>query len=158
MHYIGHFLSICMQVHSLANGPEVTKPLLETSRKGYLAALSASSYSFVSMMQRFAPIMNEGGAAISLTYIAADQVIPGYGGGMSSAKAALESDTKVLAYEAGRKHKVGCLCVCLLSHRWAVCLPSRDGDVGYTLHFLRRWDWWLLSGDCISSAKAALES
>jgi|TARA_B110000305_G_scaffold72672_1_gene81520 enoyl-[acyl-carrier protein] reductase I len=28
-------------VHSLANGPEVTKPLLETSRKGYLAASSA---------------------------------------------------------------------------------------------------------------------
>jgi len=27
----------------------------------------------------------------------------GYGGGMSSAKAALESDTKVLAFEAGRK-------------------------------------------------------
>jgi len=98
--------NIDIVVHSLANGPEVTKPLLETSRKGYLAALSASSYSFVSMMQRFGPIMNEGGAAISLTYVAADQVIPGYGGGMSSAKAALESDTKVLAYEAGRKHKV----------------------------------------------------
>jgi enoyl-[acyl-carrier protein] reductase I len=30
-------------------------------------------------------------------------VIPGYGGGMSSAKAALESDTRVLAFEAGRK-------------------------------------------------------
>lgn len=41
-----------LQVHSLANGPEVVKPLLETSRKGYLAAMSASSYSFVSMMQR----------------------------------------------------------------------------------------------------------
>ena len=27
-------------VHSLANGPEVTKPLLETSRRGYLAASS----------------------------------------------------------------------------------------------------------------------
>ena len=38
-------------VHSLANGPEVQKPLLETSRRGYLAAMSASSYSFVSMMQ-----------------------------------------------------------------------------------------------------------
>ena len=50
--------------------------------------------------------MNPGGAAVSLTYVAADRVIPGYGGGMSSAKAALESDTKVLAYEAGRKHKV----------------------------------------------------
>lgn len=32
-------------VHSLANGPEVTKPLLETSRNGYLAASSASAYS-----------------------------------------------------------------------------------------------------------------
>jgi enoyl-[acyl-carrier protein] reductase I len=93
-------------VHSLANGPEVTKPLLETSRKGYLAAMSASSYSFVSMMQRFGPLMNPGGSAISLTYLAADKVIPGYGGGMSSAKAALESDTRVLAYEAGRKHQV----------------------------------------------------
>lgn len=93
-------------VHSLANGPEVAKPLLETSRRGYLAAISASSYSFVSMMQHFAPLMNPGGSAISLTYIAADKVIPGYGGGMSSAKAALESDTRVLAYEAGRKHSI----------------------------------------------------
>ena len=93
-------------VHSLANGPEVKKPLLETSRNGYLAAMSASSYSFVSMVQHFGPIMNPGGAAISLTYLASTQVIPGYGGGMSSAKAALESDTKVLAYEAGRKHNI----------------------------------------------------
>ena len=93
-------------VHSLANGPEVKKPLLETSRSGYLAALSASSYSFVSMVQRFGPLMSEGGAVVSLTYLAASSVIPGYGGGMSSAKAALESDTKVLAYEAGQKYKV----------------------------------------------------
>eukprot|EP00798_Chlamydomonas_sp_ICE-L_P008981 gene8981-16117_t len=91
-------------VHSLANGPEVTKPLLETSRKGYLAAMSASSYSLVSMVQRFGPLMNEGGSVVSLTYIASNMVIPGYGGGMSSAKAALESDTRVLAYEAGHKY------------------------------------------------------
>ena len=39
-------------VHSLANGPEVKKPLLETSRKGYLSAVSASAYSMVSMVQR----------------------------------------------------------------------------------------------------------
>jgi enoyl-[acyl-carrier protein] reductase I len=93
-------------VHSLANGPEVTKPLLETSRSGYLAANSASAYSLVSMVSRFGPIMNEGGAVISLTYMASEKVIPGYGGGMSSAKASLESDTRVLAFEAGRKHKV----------------------------------------------------
>jgi enoyl-[acyl-carrier protein] reductase I len=34
------------------------------------------------------------------------QVIPGYGGGMSSAKAQLESDTKTLAWEAGQKHGI----------------------------------------------------
>ncbi|KAK3277302.1 enoyl-[acyl-carrier-protein] reductase [NADH] [Cymbomonas tetramitiformis] len=100
------FGSIDIVVHSLANGPEVAKPLLETSRGGYLAAVSASTYSFVSMVQRFAPIMNEGGSFISLTYLAGERVVPGYGGGMSSAKAALESDTKVLAWEAGRKHNV----------------------------------------------------
>ena len=48
--------------------------------------------------------MNPGGAFISLTYCASEKTIPGYGGGMSSAKAALESDTRVLAFEAGRKY------------------------------------------------------
>lgn len=100
------FGSIDILVHSLANGPEVTKPLLETSRNGYLAAISASSYSYVSLLKHFIPIMNPGGSSISLTYIASERIIPGYGGGMSSAKAALESDTKVLAFEAGRKHKI----------------------------------------------------
>ncbi|KAG2675076.1 hypothetical protein I3843_13G147400 [Carya illinoinensis] len=100
------FGSIDILVHSLANGPEVSKPLLETSRKGYLAAISASSYSYVSLLKHFVPIMNPGGSSISLTYIASERIIPGYGGGMSSAKAALESDTQVLAFEAGRKHKI----------------------------------------------------
>jgi len=93
-------------VHSLANGPEVTKPLLETSRRGYLAASSASAFSMVSLVQKFGPIMNEGGSVISLTYFAAEKIIPGYGGGMSSAKAALESDTRTLAWEAGQKYGI----------------------------------------------------
>ena len=90
-------------VHSLANGPEVKKPLLETSRAGYLAAISVSAYSLVSMLQRLGPLMRPGGSAVSLTYMASERAVPGYGGGMSSAKAALESDTRTLAYEAGRK-------------------------------------------------------
>ncbi|XP_050228512.1 enoyl-[acyl-carrier-protein] reductase [NADH], chloroplastic-like [Mercurialis annua] len=98
--------SIDILVHSLANGPEVSKPLLETSRNGYLAAISASSYSYVSLLKHFIPIMNPGGSSLSLTYIASERIIPGYGGGMSSAKAALESDTRVMAFEAGRKHKI----------------------------------------------------
>ena len=93
-------------VHSLANGPEVKKPLLETSRAGYLAAISASAYSLASLVSRLSPLMRRGGAFVSLTYMASERVIPGYGGGMSSAKAALESDTRTLAYEAGRRYGV----------------------------------------------------
>jgi len=97
------FGKIDILIHSLANGPEVKKPLLETSRNGYLAAISSSSYSLVSMIARFGPIMNKGGSVVSLTYMASEKAVPGYGGGMSSAKAALESDTRTLAFEAGRK-------------------------------------------------------
>jgi len=97
------FGSIDILVHSLANAPEVKKPLMETSRKGYLAAMSSSTYSFVSLLSHFGPIMNPGASALTITYVASQSVIPGYGGGMSSAKAALESDTKTLAFEAGRR-------------------------------------------------------
>ncbi|PWA51772.1 hypothetical protein CTI12_AA461010 [Artemisia annua] len=124
------FGSIDILVHSLANGPEVKKRLSDTSRNGYLAAISASSYSFISLLQYFVPMMNPvikvesiaGGATISLSFNASERVFPGYGGGMSSAKAALESDTKVsvffftentgtstskvLAFETGRKYGI----------------------------------------------------
>jgi enoyl-[acyl-carrier protein] reductase I len=93
-------------VHSLANGPEVKKPLLETSRAGYLAAVSVSAYSLVGLLARLAPLMRPGGSAVSLTYMASERAVPGYGGGMSSAKAALESDTRTLAFEAGRKYGI----------------------------------------------------
>lgn len=97
------FGHIDILVHSLANSPEISKPLLETSRQGYLSALSTSSYSLVSLLAHFGPIMPEGSSALSLTYLASCRAVPGYGGGMNAAKAALESDTKMLAWEAGRK-------------------------------------------------------
>ena len=89
-------------VHSLANGPEVRKALIDTTRAGYLAAISVSAYSMVSMLRSLAPLMRKGGSAMSLTYLASERAVPFYGGGMSSAKAALESDTRMLAFEAGR--------------------------------------------------------
>mmetsp|Transcript_41930 Transcript_41930/g.132515 ORF Transcript_41930/g.132515 Transcript_41930/m.132515 type:complete len:113 (-) Transcript_41930:386-724(-) len=58
------------------------------------------------MVSRFAPLMPPGGSVLSLSYIASQRVIPGYGGGMSSAKAQLESDTRTLAWEAGRKYGI----------------------------------------------------
>ncbi|HEV2642130.1 MAG TPA: enoyl-[acyl-carrier-protein] reductase, partial [Candidatus Elarobacter sp.] len=91
-------------VHSLANGPDVKKPLLETSRNGYLTAVSVSAFSMVALASRLSPLMRDGGSFVSLTYMASERAVPGYGGGMSSAKAALESDTRVLAYEVGRKY------------------------------------------------------
>jgi enoyl-[acyl-carrier protein] reductase I len=120
-------------VHSLANGPEVKKPLTETSRAGYLAAVGVSSYSMVAMVRRLAPMMRPGGAFLSLSYMAGERVIPGYGGGMSSAKAALESDTRVLAFEAGRAHgvRINCISAGPLASRAASAIGIIERMVGY---------------------------
>ncbi len=128
------FGKIDIFVHSLANAPEVQKPLLETTRKGYLAALSSSSYSFVSLLAHLGPFMNTGGAALSLTYLAGERIIPGYGGGMSSAKAALESDTRVLSYEAGRKWniRVNCISAGPLGSRAAKAIGFIDKMIDYS--------------------------
>jgi len=122
-------------VHSLANGSEVTKPLLETSRKGYMQAVSASSYSFVSLIQHFGPIMNKGGSVVCLSYIASERAIPKYGGGMSSAKAALESDTRTLSYEAGRKYgiRINCISAGPLRSRAAKAIGMIDNMIEYSL-------------------------
>ena len=114
-------------VHSLANAPEVSRDLLATTRRGYLSAISVSAYSMVSMVQRFGPLMRSGGSFLSLTSLASERVIPGYGGGMSSAKAALESDTRVLAWEAGRRwgHRVNCISAGPLASRAASAIRAR---------------------------------
>jgi enoyl-[acyl-carrier protein] reductase I len=120
-------------VHSLANGPEVKKPLLETSRKGYLAAVGVSAYSYTSMVQRLGPLVRPGGSFLSLTYMASERVVPGYGGGMSSAKAALESDTRVLAFEAGRKwgHRVNVISAGPVASRAATAIGFIDTMIEY---------------------------
>jgi len=120
-------------VHSLANGPEVRSPLIATSRKGYLAALSASSYSYVSLVQRLSPIMRKPGSFLALSYLAGERMVPGYGGGMSSAKAALESDTRTLAYDAGQKygHRVNVISAGPLASRAASAIGFIDKMVAF---------------------------
>lgn len=122
------FGKIDIIVHSLANAPEVQKPLLHTSRKGYLAAMSSSAYSFVSLVKHFLPFMNEGGAALTLSYLAAQRAVPGYGGGMSSAKAALESDVRTMAWEAGREKglRVNAISAGPLASRAATAIGSDE--------------------------------
>lgn len=120
-------------IHSLANGPEVKKSLLETSRAGYLAAISVSAYSLAAMVAKLGPMMRPDGSFLSLTYLASERVIPGYGGGMSSAKAALESDTRTLAFEAGRKFglRVNTISAGPLASRAASAIGIIDRMVDY---------------------------
>ncbi|HEU0036016.1 MAG TPA: enoyl-[acyl-carrier-protein] reductase [Kofleriaceae bacterium] len=120
-------------VHSLANGSEVKKPLIETSRKGYLSAVSASAYSNVSLVRHLGPVARRGAAFLSLSYMASERAVPGYGGGMSSAKAALESDTRVLAYEAGRAwgHRVNVISAGPFASRAASAIGFIDQMIDY---------------------------
>ncbi len=122
-------------VHSLANGSEVKSPLLGTSRKGYLGAVSASSYSFVSFVQRFSPLLKKSGSFLALTYLAGERTVPGYGGGMSSAKAALESDTRTLAYEVG--HKYGHRVNVISAGPWASRAASAIGFIDKMISFAK---------------------
>jgi enoyl-[acyl-carrier protein] reductase I len=91
-------------IHSVAFSPEIKKTHLEVSRKAYLTAQSISAFSLVAMMQAALPRMTNGGAVVGMSYIAGERAVPFYGGGMSSAKAALESDARTLAWFAGEKN------------------------------------------------------
>lgn len=120
-------------VHSLANGPEVKKPLVDTSRAGYLTAVSVSAYSNVSLVRNLAPMMRPGGSFLSLTFMAGERVVPGYGGGMSSAKAALEADTRTLAFEAGRRWgvRINAISAGPLASRAATAIGFMDAMLRY---------------------------
>lgn len=100
------YSAIDILIHSIAFSPEITKKASETSRQAYLSALSISSYSLTALMRAAQPLMENrpaGAAALGLTYIGGDRVVPHYGGGMSTAKAALQIDAKQLASNLGPK-------------------------------------------------------
>jgi enoyl-[acyl-carrier protein] reductase I len=100
-------------IHSIAFSPEIKNKAVETSRSAYLTALSISAYSLTGLLRAAAPLMEnrpDGAAALALTYLGGDRVVPHYGGGMSSAKAALQIDTKQLASNLGPKNiRVNCI-------------------------------------------------
>jgi enoyl-[acyl-carrier protein] reductase I len=122
--------SLDIVVHCIANGPEVFHPLLETSREGYLEAVSTSSYSLVGLARQLGPRLRPDSAFVCMTYLASERVVPGYGGGMSSAKAALESDTRVLAFELGRRYgaRVNCISAAPWASRAAQAIAPGAGD------------------------------
>ncbi|HMO36543.1 MAG TPA: SDR family oxidoreductase [Gemmatales bacterium] len=91
-------------IHSVAFSAEVKKTQRDTSRAAYLQALSISAYSLTALLRTISPMMKQGGSVVSLSYLGGDRVVPHYGGGMSTAKAALQIDTKQLAFNYGKEN------------------------------------------------------
>ncbi len=89
-------------IHSIAFAPASTfaKPFVETSLEEWQTAMNASAYSLVATAQRAAPLMNDGGSIVTMTYLAAERVVPHYNM-MGVAKAALEASVRFLAYDLG---------------------------------------------------------
>ncbi len=101
------FGGIDILIHSIAFSSEIEKPLIDTSRKAYHEAMGVSSYSLISMVRAAAPYManRPGGASVvGLTYVAGERVVPHYGGGMGTCKAALQMDAKQLSWFVGDKN------------------------------------------------------
>jgi len=101
------FGAIDVLIHSIAFSPEIKNKALNTSRAAYLTALSVSAYSLTGLLRAAQPLMENrpgGAAALGLTYLGGDRVVPHYGGGMSTAKSALQIDAKQLAHNLGPKN------------------------------------------------------
>jgi enoyl-[acyl-carrier protein] reductase I len=93
-------------IHSVAFSPEIKNRALDTSRSAYLTAQSVSAYSLTALIRAGLPLMENrpgGASVVSLTYLAGERVVPHYGGGMATAKAALQIDTKYMAQNVGSK-------------------------------------------------------
>ena len=76
---------------------------IDTSRAGFEVALETSAYSLVALAREFAPLMNAGGAVMTLTYYGAEKVVTNYNV-MGVAKAALEASVRYLAYDLGSQN------------------------------------------------------
>jgi enoyl-[acyl-carrier protein] reductase I len=98
------FGGIDILIHSIAFSREITKLAKDTSRAAYYEALGISAYSLTSLLRAAEPYMAnrpDGANAVGLTYLGGERVVPYYGGGMSTAKAALQIDAKQLAQNLG---------------------------------------------------------
>ncbi len=101
------FGGIDIMIHSMAFSSEIKNALIDTSRKAYHEAMGVSAYSLISMVRAAAPHMANrpgGGSVVGLTYVAGERVVPHYGGGMGTCKAALQMDAKQLAWFVGDKN------------------------------------------------------
>jgi enoyl-[acyl-carrier protein] reductase I len=96
--------AIDIVIHSIAFSPEIKNKAIDTSRQAYLTALGVSAYSLTALLHAAQPLMENrpgGASVVGLTYLGGERVVPHYGGGMSTAKAALQIDARQLASNLG---------------------------------------------------------
>ena len=91
-------------VHSVAFAPteDMKGEFVNTSREGFRIAHDVSVYSLIAVSRGAAPLMEDGGSIITMTYYGAEKVVPHYNV-MGVAKAALECTVRYLAYDLGKK-------------------------------------------------------
>jgi len=91
-------------VHSVVFAPaeDMKADFLNTSREGFRIAHDVSVYSLIAVARAAAPLMEDGGSVITMTYYGAEKVVPHYNV-MGVAKAALECTVRYLAYDLGPK-------------------------------------------------------
>jgi enoyl-[acyl-carrier protein] reductase I len=96
--------SLDFVVHSIAFAPRAAMDgrYIDTTRDDWRTALEVSAYSLVSVAREAEPLLSEGGTLVTLTYFAAEKVVPKYNV-MGIAKSALEASVRYLAYELGKK-------------------------------------------------------
>ncbi|HUF86488.1 MAG TPA: enoyl-ACP reductase [Thermohalobaculum sp.] len=89
-------------VHAIAysDKSELTGRYADTSRANFLKTMEVSCFSFVDLTRRASELMPEGGAAVTMTYLGAQRVMPNYNV-MGVAKAALEASVRYLAKDLG---------------------------------------------------------
>ncbi len=99
------YLRIDILVHAVAFAPaeDLRGAFINTSREGFRIAHDVSVYSLIAVSRGAAPLMTEGGSIMTLTYYAAEKVVPHYNV-MALAKSSLESTVRYLAYELGQKN------------------------------------------------------
>ncbi len=92
-------------VHAIAYAPaeDLKGEFINTSREGFRIAHDVSVYSLIAVSRGAMPLMTEGGSIVTLTYFAAEKVVPHYNV-MALAKASLESAVRYLAFELGSKN------------------------------------------------------
>ena len=93
-------------VHSVAFAPaaDLNGDFVNTTREGFRIAHDVSVYSLIAVARAAAPLMQDGGSIITMTYYGAQKVVPHYNV-MGVAKAALECTVRYLAHDLG-KHKI----------------------------------------------------